>query len=262
MIRQPKTLLVMATHASAFFKDSPMFNELPSRFKKYTKRYRLLISIICGECLELIAKRINTDGGKTFWETMDILFNEFYKWNYEFCPKCFDVLTSGQSEASVTYRIKVLSKLLKDSTYWKAAHDTMQQQCGFWDVKNLSLIQALMLKNIPDLGEDFWREEDDFWPEELRLVCLSYRTDFDDPPLCSRCFKIESMDNHVLVTNWFAAVSSENYVSDYLQSKSMWCSACLCRPLFTPVDEDGHYYCIDAVYSNSDSCCWGEFPTF
>lgn len=252
MIRQPKTLLVMATHASALFKDSSMFDELPSKLKKYIKRYRLMSSIICGECLELSFNKINADGDKTFWETMDILYDEFYHRHDEFCPKCFDVLTSVQSAASVTYRINVLSTLLKDSTYWHKAHDTMEQSCVFWDVRNLSLTQALMLKNIPD---------EDFWEEELRLVCLSYRTVSDDRLLCSHCIKLECT-KHVLVTNSFEVVSSENYILDYLQSESMWCSACLYRPLFTPIYEDEHYYCVDAIYSNSSDSCWGEFPTF
>lgn len=94
MIRQPKTLLVMAAHAAALFEDPSLFDELPARLRTYTKRYRQIMGIICLECFEESINNItNANSGKTFWEIMDILYDNFYEWHSEFCPLEIQAIT-------------------------------------------------------------------------------------------------------------------------------------------------------------------------
>ncbi|ATY70225.1 OrNV gp074-like protein [Tomelloso virus] len=172
--------------------------------------------------------------------------DEEYDEIFIFCLDCIDVWRSKPQQVYA----QQISLMMSDTDYW---YDFYEHYYGdspsdiqYWNMKNLKLNQALILKNHPN-------EAPDFCGEHSQIVEKAYSIKLNGYKYCSSCVGKHMPDdlNIILVTTTISRVSSEQVISDYLWDDRTWCADCKFKPLFDFKDDDEQYRSIDIIYANS-----------
>lgn len=255
----PKSLLACALNrVPENFDESSIPKSITDKIVEFQKMIRL----VCPSCLSYyILCQVDS--------LVDIVdkLRDLIKDDDYFCVTCVTELKRNRD-----LYIERMPGLLSKDGYWDA-YVTNIMKCqpediGDWDWKNLTLEQALLIKNHPNRIPNFC-------DETVRVICATYTAGFGNISIkfCSMCVG-KSLDlncsiPYLMRTTSCSKISAEDFVNNYMHDESMWCSSCLYTPLFDLFRSGGSYFNVDIVHlkqialkEHQFDCLYNKRPKF